>query len=198
MRILGISASPRQGQGSFLALLAALEAARQAVPGLETSLVELADKDINGCLACGHCAKGLACSQSDDFPGLLGELTAPGLAGLILATPVYFGGMTSQAKAFLDRAVILRRNGFRLRDRVGGVIAVGGFRNGGQELAIQGIHAAMLTQDMIIVGDGMPTSHFGGTCFSGGPGGMAVDEFGLTTARGLGRRVSELAAKIWG
>lgn len=198
MMILGISASPRQGQSSFHALQAALEAARQAVPGMETSLVELAGMNLNGCLACGHCAKGLECSQHDDFPGLIPQLAAPGLAGLILATPVYFGGMTAQAKAFLDRCVMLRRNGFKLRDRVGGVIAVGGFRNGGQELAIQGVHAAMLTQDMIIVGEGMPTSHFGGTGFSGGPGGMAADEFGLTTARGLGRRVAELAAKVWG
>lgn len=197
MKILGISASPRQGQGSFIALEAALEAARQAAPGLETALLELAGKSINGCQACGQCAKEFACGQRDDFPALLGELTDSGLGGLILATPVYFGGMTAQAKAFLDRCVILRRHGFKLRDKVGGVIAVGGFRNGGQELAIQGVQAAMLTQDMVVVGDGMPTSHFGGTGFSGGPGGMAGDEFGLATARSLGRRVAEVAARLW-
>jgi multimeric flavodoxin WrbA len=120
------------------------------------------------------------------------------LAGLILATPVYFGGMTAQAKAFLDRCVPLRRNGFMLRNKVGGVLAVGGARNGGQELTIQMVHAAMLVQDMIIVSDGLPTSHFGGTCCSENKPDISGDEYGLTTAANLGRRVAEVAAKLHG
>jgi len=84
-----------------------------------------------------------------------------------VATPVYFGSMTSQCKAFLDRCVMFRRNGFLLRNKVGGVIAVGGVRNGGQELAIQAVQAAMLVQDMVLVSEGRPTSHYGATLWSG-------------------------------
>jgi multimeric flavodoxin WrbA len=198
VKILGVCASPRQGQTSRLALAAALEAAGREAPGAETELVELAGGSLNGCLACGQCMKELACSQKDDLAALLPRLADPELGGLILASPVYFGGMSSQAKAFLDRLVPLRRNGFLLRDKVAGAIAVGGFRNGGQGVTLQQIHAAFLVQDMIVVGDGMPTAHFGGTGFSGGEGGMAADEFGLATARGLGRRVAGLAARLVG
>jgi multimeric flavodoxin WrbA len=91
---------------------------------------------------------------------------------------------------------MLRRNGFLLRDKVGGVIAVGGFRNGGQELTIQSVHNAMLVQDMVVVSEGRPTSHYGATLWSGYPEGIEKDAFGLETARSLGKRVAEVAAKM--
>ncbi len=196
MKILGICASPRRRQTSYTALQAALDAAKEAVEGVETQLVEMAGKQVNGCLACGKCLKEVRCSQDDDMSDLLTLLTQKDLGGVIIASPVYLGCMSSQAKAFLDRTVPLRRNGFLLRNKVGGAIAVGGMRNGGQSLVLQQIHAAMLVQDMVVVSDGQPTSHFGGTGFSGGEGGMKGDEFGLSTARGLGRRVAEVAAKL--
>jgi multimeric flavodoxin WrbA len=196
MLIVGVCASPRKGQSSYALMTAALEAAREAVPGTRTELVEMAGKDIHGCLACGACAKELKCSQADDFPGLLPLLGDPELAGFMLASPVYFGGMTAQAKAFLDRMVSLRRNGFLMRDKVGGAIAVGGFRNGGQELTIQAIHAVMLVQGMVVVADDTPTCHFGGTGWSAMEGGIEADAFGLATSRNLGKRVALLAARL--
>lgn len=199
MLILGVCASPRKKQSSHAVLEAALEAARQAVPGTRTELIDLAGKDVHGCVACGQCMKKpLTCSQQDDFIDMIPLLSDPELAGIITASPVYFGMMSSQAKAFWDRCVMFRRKDFMLRDVVGGAIAVGGFRNGGQELTINALHTVMLVYDMVIVSDGKPTSHFGGTCFSGGEGGVASDEFGLKTARGLGARVADVAARLHG
>jgi multimeric flavodoxin WrbA len=115
-----------------------------------------------------------------------------------LETPVYFGTMTAQAKAFLNRCVVFRRNGTMLRDKIGGVIAVGGFRHGGQETTIRAVHAAMQIQDMIIVGDGHTTFLYGGTIWSGHPEGFKKDAFGLETVRNLGRRVASLALRLHG
>ena len=142
-------------------------------------LIELSEMKINGCVACGKCMKVLECSQEDDFVKMIPILSDSELAGLVVATPVYLGSMTSQCKAFLDRCVMFRRNGFLLRDKVGGVIAVGGFRNGGQELTIQAVQAAMLVQDMVVVSEGRPTSHYGATLWSGHPDGIEKDAFGL-------------------
>jgi len=161
-------------------------------------LIDLSELEINGCIACGKCMKILECSQEDDFAKMIPILSDPGLAGLVVATPVYLGSMTSQCKAFLDRCVMFRRNGFLFRDKVGGVIAVGGFRNGGQELAIQAVQAAMLVQDMVVVGDGRPTSHYGAALWSGHPDGIEKDAVGLETARNLGRRVAEVATRMHG
>jgi len=196
MKIVGISCSPRKGKSTKFALDVCLQAVKETIPDIETMLIELSDMKMNGCVACGKCVKVLECSQEDDFPKMIPVLSDPELAGLVVATPVYFGSMTSQCKAFLDRCVMFRRNGFLLRDKVGGVIAVGGVRNGGQELAIQAVQAAMLVQDMVVVSEGRPTSHYGATLWSGHPDGIEKDTFGLETARNLGKRVAEVAARM--
>jgi multimeric flavodoxin WrbA len=196
MKIVGISCSPRKGKSTKYALEICLQAVKETAPDVEIMLIDLSELKINGCIACGKCMKILECSQEDDFAKMIPILSAPGLAGLVVATPVYLGSMTSQCKAFLDRCVMFRRNGFLFRDKVGGVIAVGGVRNGGQELAIQAVQAAMLVQDMVVVSDGRPTSHYGATLWSGHPDGIEKDLFGLETARNLGKRVAEVAARM--
>jgi len=196
MKVVGISCSPRKGKSTFYALETCLQAAKEAASGVETILVELSEMKINGCIACGKCMKVLECSQEDDFVKMIPILSDSELAALVIATPVYFGSMTSQCKAFLDRCVMFRRNGFLLRNKVGGVIAVGGVRNGGQELAIQAVQAAMLVQDMVVVSEGRPTSHYGATLWSGHPDGIEKDTFGLETARNLGKRVAEVAGRM--
>ncbi len=195
IKIVGVCGSPRKGKSTRFALEACLEAAGASA---ETELIDLAGKTVNGCIACGHCNDKLECSQEDDFVPLIPTLSDPEVAGLIVATPVYFGTMTSQAKAFLDRCVMFRRNGNLFRNRVGGAVAVGGFRHGGQETTIHAIHAAMLIQEMVVVGDGLDTFHFGGTLWSGHPDGYEKDDFGLATARNLGRRVAEIAGRLKG
>jgi len=196
LKIIGIACSPRSGHSTHFALKACLDLIRQEYQALEPVMIDLAGMDIRGCVACGACMKELTCSQKDDFQQIIPVMTDPQVAGVILATPVYFGTMTSQAKAFLDRSVVLRRNGALLRDKIGGVIAVGGFRHGGQETTIHAVHAAMLIQDMIIVGDGSTTFHYGGTLWSGHPQGIENDAFGLETVQNLGRRVASLALRL--
>lgn len=198
MKIVGICCSPRKGKTTRQALDTSLRAAREKVKGLETVVIDLAGKKINGCISCGKCKKELMCSQEDDFIELIPILSDPEIAGMIVATPVYFQCMSSQCKAFLDRSAMFRRNGFLFSDRIGGVLAVGAFRNGGQELTIQAVHAAMLCQDMIIVSDGKPNAHLGGTLVSGAEGKIDDDKYGLESARNVGARVAEIAAKIHG
>lgn len=196
MKILGICCSPRRGQSTYQAMQTCLAAAREQDSRIETVLIELAELDIRPCLACGQCKSRLACSIEDDFASLIPVLADTEVHGMIIGTPVYFGTMTSQCKMFIDRCVMFRRNDWLFRDRIGGVLAVGGVRNGGQELTIQAVRAAMLCHDMICVSDGRPTAHFGATVFSGIEGGIEQDDFGLQTARHLGRRVAEVALKM--
>lgn len=195
-KIIGVSCSPRSGQSTHFAMTTCLETIAAEFETFTTELIDLGKLSVGGCIACGKCTKEPVCSQKDDFNELIPILSDPDVAGLIIATPVYFGTMTSQAKAFLDRCVLLRRNGSLLKDKVGGVIAVGGFRHGGQETTIHSIHASMLIQDMIIVGDGNNTFHFGGTIWSGHPDGYQKDTFGLDTVKNIGRRVATVAGMI--
>jgi multimeric flavodoxin WrbA len=124
---------------------------------------------------------------------------------LIIATPVYFGSMTSQTKAFMDRTEGLLRYGTSnyqnaLRNKIGASIAVGANRNGGQEFTIQAIHYYYFIHDMIVVGTGpdlTPGCYLGG-CGTNSPQRGRIkdacqsDELGIKSCKIIGRRVAEL------
>lgn len=197
MKIIGVSASPRRNKSSRFLLEQCLneidETAKTLGTPMETELVDLAPLSFGGCIACNKCKKRVFCSQQDDFQQLIPKFADPKLAGIILATPVYMGSVTSQAKAFLDRTVLYRRNGFMFKNKLGGAIAVGGSRNGGQELTIQTVHAGMMIHGMVVVGDG---KHFGGTAWGNHPEGYEADSEGIASSRDLGRTMAELTAKM--
>ncbi|MBL0161897.1 MAG: flavodoxin family protein [Bryobacterales bacterium] len=188
VKIIGISCSPRKDRTTAAALRVCLEAAKSAGVEIEVELIDLGGLKMNGDLAAGI---PLAAGERDDFPLIEAKLRAPNVGGIIIATPVYFSSMSSLCKAFLDRWMAFRGT-FALRNKVGGAVAVGAARNGGQELTLQTIHAAMFCQDMIIVSDGKPTARLGGILVSTKDD-ISKDETGLATARNLGRRVAEVA-----
>ena len=196
MKIIGINCSPRKGQTTQKSLEACFKAVHNESGDIKTDIIEIADLDVRGCLGCDYCKKQLKCKQEDDFNSLIPVLSDEKVAGIIIATPVYLGTMTSQCKAFLDRTVVLARNGSLLRNKVGGVLAVGGVRNGGQELTIQAIQATMLCHDMLCVGGGTKAAHFGAALVSNEQKGVECDEIGLETARDLGRRVAQLVMSL--
>jgi len=193
MKIIGINCSPHKSQITQKSLEACLNAVHNESSDIETDIIELADLNVHGCLGCGYCRKQLKCKQEDDFNSLIPVLCDEEVAGIIIATPVYLGTMTSQCKAFLDRTVALARNGSLLRNKVGGVLAVGGVRNGGQELTIQAVQAAMFCHDMVCVGCGTKAAHFGAALVSNEQKGIECDEIGIETARDIGSRVTGLA-----
>ena len=193
IKIVGICCSPRRGKTTAASLAVCLEAAGEVDAKIDTELIELAGMKIDGSLAAGV---PLEPGQRDDFPDLAPKLSAPNVAGIVIGTPVYFGNMTSLCKAFLERCIAFRKDNFAWANKVAGVLAVGGARNGGQELTIQSVQAALMCQEMIVVGDGRPTGHFGATVWNSGKGDVTDDEFGMATTRNLGRRVAEVALRM--
>ncbi len=194
MKILGIACSPRKGMTTRQSMEICLESAKSVSPEIETELIDLAGLHVHPCTACNACKKGVLCSIDDDFTPLLSKFADPAIKGIIVGTPVYMGSMTGLCKCMLDRSVVMRRNGFLWGGKVGGVLALGHSRNGGQELTITHVQAAMMIHDMLIVGDGQPQAHFGATMWTAN--GVESDEFGQTTARGLGMRVARTALQL--
>ena len=193
VRIVGVCCSPRKGKTTAASLQVCLAAAGDVAPNIQTELIELAGMKIDGSLAAGI---PLEPGQQDDFEKLVPRLSDPSVAGIIIGTPVYFNNMTSLCKAFLDRCIAFRKNNFALSNKVAGVLAVGGSRNGGQGITIQSVQACLSGQEMVIVGTAKPTARIGATVWNSGKGDVTDDEFGMTTARNLGRRVAEVALKI--
>ena len=115
---------------------------------------------MNYCVDCAQCKDG-RCVQKDELNDALLKIAS--CDAIVMISPVYFGGVTAQLKTLIDRTRPLRRNNFMLKNKVGAAIALGGSRNGGQEMVINQIHQAMHIHGMIVVGD---NGHFGGIIHS--------------------------------
>lgn len=210
--ILGINGSPRKNGNTDYLLQVALDEA-STLSGIKTETIFLRDYEINPCNGCFSCcnepAQGgeHACilfrDGMDEIYPKLKQCDA-----LIIATPVYFGSMTSQVKAFMDRTEGLLRYGTSiyqnaLRNKIGAGIAVGGNRNGGQEFTLQGIHYYYFIHDMVVVGSGpepTPGCYLGG-CGTNSPqrgkikNACKSDELGIKSCKMVGKRVAGLLQK---
>ncbi len=192
IKIVGIGCSPREESTTAASLQVCLDAAKEVAPErIQVQLIKLAGMRINGSLAAGV---PLEPGERDDFPKLVPTLSDPAVAGIIIGSPVYFGNMSSLCKAFLERLMVFRKDGFTLSNKVAGVLAVGGARNGGQELTVRSIQTSLFCQEMIIVGESRPTAHSGPCVWSNREfENVTDDEVGMGATRNLGRRVAEVA-----
>ena len=86
----------------------------------------------------------MGCFHDDDLKDLYPLMEQAN--GWIIGTPVYQGSINAQTKAILDRCrASVAKYPKIFRNKVGASIAVGGDRAGGQELAIQAIHAFFIS-----------------------------------------------------
>ncbi len=210
VKILGVVGSPRRGNTEIL-VKEALKSAEE-LGNVETEILHLHPLKINPCIACFRCfneaENGRACPSFEDDM----EKVYPKLAdsdGIIIGSPVYFGGISGELKVLLDRTEPFVRYartdyGGGLSNKVGGAIAVGYNRNGGQETTIQMIHSYFLVHDMIVVGSGpqeTPGCYYGGGAVTYPKrsrilNAVLEDELGVRSARGLGRKVALVAKMV--
>ncbi|MHC4323607.1 MAG: flavodoxin family protein [Planctomycetota bacterium] len=188
IKIVGISCSPRKGKTTATAIKVALDAAKKIDPHIHVELIDLGGKKIAGW-------SETVSQAQDDFNEILPKLKDPDLGGLIIGSPSYFRSMSSFCKAFLERLAVLRKPKLLLADVPVGALAVGAYRNGGQELVIEQIQAVMLCHEVMLVG-GKPGAHQGATLWNAYKDDIMKDEFGIATAKQLGIRVAQAALRL--
>ena len=99
MKVLGIYGSPRKGGNTDQLLDEALNGAKSL--GADISTIYVRRLKISGCLECGGCDRTGKCVVQDEmqtaYP-LLEEADR-----IILASPIFFYGISAQAKTLVDR-----------------------------------------------------------------------------------------------
>jgi multimeric flavodoxin WrbA len=103
MKVLGIFGSPRKGGNSDLLLTEAMKGAESL--GAETETIRSFKLKLSGCLECGGCDKTGVCVVKDDMDLVYPKLIESEI--IILASPMFFYGITSSAKAVIDRCQAL-------------------------------------------------------------------------------------------
>ena len=103
INVLGLAGSPRKRGNTRHLLDSVLEGAR--TQGAHTETVDLCQAHIAPCIACDGCFTRQRCVVQDDFQWVFDKLV---LADhVVLATPIYFMGVSAQAKQFIDRCQCL-------------------------------------------------------------------------------------------
>jgi len=103
MKVLGIYGSPREGGNSDLLLDKVLEGAGSA--GAEIEKVYVRKLKFSGCQECGGCDQTGECVISDDLDNVYPILWDSDI--VVLSSPIFFYGITSKAKALIDRSQAL-------------------------------------------------------------------------------------------
>ncbi len=189
MKVIAFNGSPRKNGNTNRALEVVLQ--ELAKEGINTELVQMGCEDLAPCQACNVCVqkKDRKCKRKDDKVNEWIQKMADA-DGIIIGSPVYFGSMTAQTKAFVDRVgSVNRANGNLFRRKVGAAVTVN--RRAGALATFQAINDFFLIGEMVVVG-----SSYWNVITALKPGDIEQDEEGLRTMQDLGRNMAWLIKKI--
>jgi len=162
MLIVGVQGSPNlQGNTSYMIDVALEEAKRLGAEVEKINVDEvLKTMDSPFCTDCSKPCKGI-CTEGTAMADVLDIMRRAD--GVIFASPVYFGSLSGQMKAFFDKMRCLRGEK-ALLNVVGAALTVGHTTFGGEERAMAAMQDAMLVYGMTVVGNGhndFNCGHFG-------------------------------------
>lgn len=189
MKVTAFNGSPRKNGNTAKAIGIIFKALIRE--GIETELVQIGKSGIKPCTACQKCKEkkdGFCYGTEDD---ILNECLKKMYVsdGIIIGSPVYFGSLTPETKALLDRSGYCSKNGFLLKRKVCAGVAVARRQGAGPVVdQIQNLFA--LSQCII------PCSTYWNMALSGASGDINNDEEGINTLRILGENMAWLIKKL--
>lgn len=111
-RIVVLIGSMRKNGNTDLLAQAFVEGASK---NNDVEVVSVSDYRINPCIGCNSCftREGNKCFQNDDMSEVYDKLRKADI--VVIASPVYFYGISAQLKAIVDRLHTPMRNEFRIK-----------------------------------------------------------------------------------
>lgn len=183
MKVLIINGSPRVNGNTSIALNEMVKVFDEN--GVETEVVQIGNKDVRGCIACGSCHKNGKCV----FDDVVNEL-APKFEeadGLVVASPVYYASANATLVACLDR--LFYSTGFDKTMKVGASVVVA--RRGGCSAAFD-----ELNKYFTICGMPIASSQYWNSVHGREKEQAQLDLEGLQTMRVLARNMTFLMKSI--
>ena len=112
MKVTILNGSPRRNGNTEIMAKEFERGAKEA--GHEVTLINLAGKNISGCLGCQYCfSHDGECVQKDDMGDILKVLDETDL--VVFASPIYWFDITAQLKTVIDRMYARGKVGFHFR-----------------------------------------------------------------------------------
>ena len=183
MKVLILNGSPRPNGNTSIAINEMVKVFTEE--GVEAEVVNIGNKNVRGCIACGGCGAKGKCV----FDDIVNEI-APKFEeadGLVAATPVYYASANATLIACLDR--LFYSTGFDKTMKVGASIAVA--RRGGCSATFD-----ELNKYFTISGMPVASSLYWNSVHGRLPGEAEQDAEGLHTMRTLARNMTFLMKSI--
>ena len=150
MKVIAFNGSPRKKGNTHILLKEVLKPIEKE--GIETEMIQIANKPIRGCIACYKCVKkkNSKCAIDND---IVNDCIAKMIEAdaIIIGSPSYFADMTAETKALIDRAGFVSHANDRLFARKIGA-AVVAQRRGGAIHVLDSINHMFLMSRMIVPG----------------------------------------------
>ena len=176
-KVLLLNGSPRPN-GCTAAALQEMIRTFEA-EGVETELIQVGNKDIRGCIACGSCGKTGKCVFNDLVNEVAPKFEAAD--GLVVGSPVYYGSPNGTILSFMDR--LFYSTPFSKHLKVGA--AVVSCRRGGNTASFDVLNKYFTISSMPIAASTYWNQVHGFTAAD-----VAKDKEGLQTMRNLARNMA--------
>ena len=183
MKVLLINGSPRENGCTYTALREVADTLEKN--GIETEILQLGKRPVQGCLVCGLCRKTGICAIDDAVNDIIDELDE--IDGIIVGSPVYYAGVSGQITSLLDR--LFYAAGSQLRGKP--AASVVSCRRGGASAAFEIINKYFMMTNMPIV-----TSQYWNQVHGNTPEEVKKDLEGLQTMRTLAENMTWLLRSI--
>lgn len=183
MKVLMLNGSPRINGNTSIALKE-LEKVFDEY-NIETQTIQVGNKAIRGCIACGHCFENGKCVFDDEVNEIAPKFEEAD--GLIIASPVYYASANATLIALLDRLFYSAH--FDKRMKVGASVVVA--RRGGLSSTFDELNKYFTISGMPIA-----SSQYWNSVHGREKGEALQDKEGLQTMRTLARNMSFLIKSI--
>ena len=184
MKVLLINGSPRANGNTSLALG---EIAKQLdTHGVETELVQIGNKPLHCCVACGYCRSNKHCVFTDDLCNEVIDKLAVADA-LVVGTPTYYGQPNGGVLSLMQR--VFYANGAAAQNKPAAGVAV--CRRGGATAALSSLNMMFQLLNMPLV-----TSQYWNIVYGAMQGQAELDAEGMQTMRTMADNMAWLLKKI--
>ena len=180
MKVVLINGSPHRKGNTFIALSEVAGALEKE--GVQTEIIQLGIKAVQGCIACNKCAELGHCVFQDTLYNQVREALQEA-DGIVVGSPVYYAGPNGALCALLDR--VFYSCSELLAYKAGASVAV--CRRGGASATFDRLKKYFTILNMPVV-----SSQYWNSVHGMRPGEATEDAEGLQTMRMLGRNMAWL------
>lgn len=186
MKTLLINGSPKRNGNTFIALSEVAKALE--ANGIETEIVSIGNKAVQGCIACNQCATRGQCVFNDELYATIRQKLETADA-LVVGSPVYYAGPNGSLCALLDR--LFYSSSSLLEYKPAASVAV--CRRGGASATFDRLNKYFTISNMPVV-----SSQYWNSVHGRLPGEASQDAEGLQTMRTLGNNMAWILKSLKG